>query len=256
MLALLRVQYTSCLVCCDSNTKQSDVKLTTERKVAESCKGISHITMSRFKSSRDKGLDGNECDFCMVETFFISAVAADAAVTDPPSRKVNTAKKDGVAEKVYYLQSCGSFKPSLFEYNEAGIPENQLKDSEQKEQGTKEKMDHVNTGKWMKLYSDFGTDLTTFNNKTKRICNIRENRGGYTLDTKNGQIGLNEPAYNGDNIAAEDDDDGVVDISTFSSIICACFDDKCNGKTDIIPEKKDLERTPLDWNYGKTKENK
>merc|ERR1719193_1123890 len=40
-----------------------------------------------------------------------------------------------------------------------------------------------------------------------------------------------------------------VDLSDYESILCACFENDCNGLDNVIPKKEDLDGVRINWKY-------
>lgn len=208
------------LSCCDS-TKAREPTLEPGTAVPLKCDGKLQETHPRKRDEWSTGPDGKECDFCTIEAFF-------------------------VGDKDYYVQSCGSYEPAEFEFVDAKV-NNQIGEEVDKRKAI------VANLKWRKLFSDFGVDLKALDKtRLKRTCKIHRGRSGYTLQLETKSVGIEEPSlssFKPFGAAATTVGNGVP-LDDVSSVLCACFEDDCNGKKEIIPMKKDLERENLHWIYG------
>jgi len=236
LITFLNAHQTFSLSCCDSTLYPYE-KLTGDENVASGCPRIAQKTHARDPKMRNKGFSGNKCDFCTIEVFF----------------------KNDDGTKLY-LQSCGSFKAAEFEYYDANI---RTKEEMKRKDGI-DRMAMVDNHKWTKQYSDFGVDLATLDQeKTKRACKIREHRSGYNLIEETNNAGIDEPSlsvakpFSGILPANETGDFTFTNVAAkykkplkyYKSVLCACFDDKCNGEKEIMPTKDDLKKEHVHWKY-------
>jgi len=215
-------QKTLCLKCCDSTL--SGLPVTENREKAKECV-TTEMTKPKLGNDRGKGA-GKPCDFCTIEVFFKEGVGENA-------------------DQEYFLQSCGSFETADYEYELAGVDPMKVKAPENADGVSAAKSNHN-----LENYIQFGVELSKYDNKTKRACKVHQERGGYLL--------VREPINAGvwENVEPLGDRPTTigwkdVPLDGIPSVACACFDDKCNAKHDVIPIKEDQHRgNGIKWNYG------
>jgi len=229
IVILAVVPQTFSIWCCESSLYSSK-NLAETVKGATGCEMSTSKTLPRLMADRGDDKKGRDCDYCTIEVFF-----QDAVTSIPP--------------KEYYLQSCGSFKASDFEYVEAGITPEQLKTPDEH---AKEKMVEVDDVKWTRQFSDFGVDLGAPENKDKFIkaCKIHKGLSGFKLETKTKEAGFVSYKIATTQDTTQDTfSDTVKDLKKMESVICACFTDNCNGFENMIPKADDLKEEPFNWVY-------
>lgn len=240
ILFLLSPMESWSLSCCDStqnevtNLRYKDLKgaadvsnLQDSHALAKGCYETMGKTHPREEKERQKGFKGNDCDFCTVEMYIEKETAQ-------------------IPEQYHYVQSCGSAKTAMFEYKAAGvvIENGKVKDTNDNLNLAKQ----VDADKKTKLFAKFGIDFEHENTKKlKRACKVHQEKPGYTLELLTKDVGiiekglLNPPAGPLETKIKLDD---------VQSVVCACFDEKCNQDDTIIPSKKDAVLKDVRWTYN------